>query len=192
MWIDPFNKSAGESLPKPRLFSYRFISVCLRNHSREGRCVQMHQKRIPLRMCAGCGESKPKKELVRVVRSPEGEISLDLTGKKPGRGAYVCKSADCLRAARKARRLERAFSCQIPAEVYDRMEEEIGKGMKTTSGFCPFWDWRGGQTGSHWATIPPRKRCEKARRAWCCWQRTSLSTPQEAFGLRRRKPGWTS
>ena len=89
--------------------------------------VQMHQKRVPLRMCAGCGESKPKKELVRVVRSPEGEISLDLTGKKPGRGAYVCKSADCLRAARKARRLERAFSCQIPAEVYDRMEEEIGK-----------------------------------------------------------------
>lgn len=55
----------------------------------------MHQKRVPLRMCAGCGESKPKKELVRVVRSPEGEISLDLTGKKPGRGAYVCKSADC-------------------------------------------------------------------------------------------------
>ena len=87
----------------------------------------MHQQRVPLRMCAGCGESKPKKELVRVVRSPEGEISLDLTGKKPGRGAYVCKSADCLRAARKARRLERAFSCQIPAEVYDRMEEEIGK-----------------------------------------------------------------
>lgn len=87
----------------------------------------MTPKKIPLRRCNGCGESKPKKELVRVVRAGDGTVSLDLTGKKPGRGAYVCKSADCLRAARKARRLERAFSCQIPAEVYDRMEEEIGK-----------------------------------------------------------------
>ena len=87
----------------------------------------MHQNRVPLRLCAGCGGSRPKKERARGVRAPEGDISLDLTGKKPGRGAYVCKSADCLRAARKARRLERAFSCQIPAEVYDRMEEEIGK-----------------------------------------------------------------
>ena len=98
----------------------------------------MHQKRVPLRMCAGCGEMKPKKELVRVVKAPDktddsgqiverGEVSLDLTGKKPGRGAYVCKNIDCLKAARKARRFERAFSCQIPGEVYDRMEEEIGK-----------------------------------------------------------------
>ena len=87
----------------------------------------MTPKKIPLRRCNGCGESKPKKELVRVVRAGDGTVSLDLTGKKPGRGAYVCKSADCLRAARKARRLERAFSCQIPAEVYDRKEEEIGK-----------------------------------------------------------------
>lgn len=97
----------------------------------------MHQKRVPLRMCAGCGEMKPKKELVRVVKAPDrkdetgeviarGEISLDLTGKKPGRGAYLCRNAECLRAARKARRFEKAFSCQIPAEVYDRMEEEIG------------------------------------------------------------------
>ena len=77
----------------------------------------MRQKKIPMRMCAGCGEHKPKKELVRVVKSPEGEISLDTTGRKPGRGAYVCRSADCLRLARKARRLERAFSCQIPDEV---------------------------------------------------------------------------
>ena len=87
----------------------------------------MTPKKIPLRRCNGCGESKPKKELVRVVRAGDGTVSLDLTGKKPGRGAFVCKCADCLRAARKARRLERAFSCQIPAEVYDRMEEEIGK-----------------------------------------------------------------
>ena len=87
----------------------------------------MRQKKIPMRMCAGCGEHKPKKELVRVVKSPEGEISLDTTGRKPGRGAYVCRSADCLRLARKARRLERAFSCQIPDEVYERMEEELSQ-----------------------------------------------------------------
>ena len=87
----------------------------------------MHQKKIPMRMCTGCGEMKPKRELVRVVKSPEGEVSLDLTGKKPGRGAYVCRSADCLRAARKARRFERAFSCRIPDEAYDRMEEELSR-----------------------------------------------------------------
>lgn len=87
----------------------------------------MRQKKIPMRMCAGCGEHKPKKELVRVVKSPEGEISLDTTGRKPGRGAYVCRSADCLRLARRARRLERAFSCQIPDEVYERMEEELSR-----------------------------------------------------------------
>ena len=87
----------------------------------------MHQKKIPMRMCTGCGEMKPKRELVRVVKSPEGEVSLDLTGKKPGRGADVCRSADCLRAARKARRFERAFSCRIPDEVYDRMEEELSR-----------------------------------------------------------------
>ena len=85
----------------------------------------MHKKKIPMRMCTGCGEMKPKKELVRVVKSPEDEVSLDLTGRKPGRGAYVCKSIDCLKAARKARKFERAFSCKIPDEIYDRMEEEI-------------------------------------------------------------------
>lgn len=87
-----------------------------------------HVKRVPLRKCTGCGEMKPKRDLVRVVKSPEGEISLDLTGRKPGRGAYVCRSAACLQAARKARRLERAFACAIPAEVYDRMEEELASG----------------------------------------------------------------
>ena len=85
----------------------------------------MHVKKTPLRKCTGCGDMKPKKELVRVVKSPEGEVSLDLTGRKPGRGAYVCPRVDCLRLARKARRLEKAFSCPIPAEVYDRMEEEF-------------------------------------------------------------------
>ena len=86
----------------------------------------MQQKRkTPMRMCTGCGEMKPKPELVRVVRSPEGEVSVDLTGKKPGRGAYICRSAECLQAARKKRKLERAFSCQIGDEVYDTMEKEL-------------------------------------------------------------------
>jgi predicted RNA-binding protein YlxR (DUF448 family) len=96
----------------------------------------MRKKQIPLRMCSGCGEMKPKKELVRVVKAPnpkdeegqvcgEGQVSLDLTGKKPGRGAYICRNVECLRAARKARRFEKAFSCKIPEEVYDAMEEEI-------------------------------------------------------------------
>lgn len=85
----------------------------------------IRKKKTPLRMCTGCGQMKPKQELVRVVRSPGGDVSLDLTGKKPGRGAYVCKNAECLKAARKARRFEKAFSCKIPDEVYDRMEEEL-------------------------------------------------------------------
>ncbi len=82
-------------------------------------------KKIPLRKCSGCGEMKPKKELIRVVRGPQGDIALDRVGKMAGRGAYVCPSADCLRAARKAKRIERAFSCAIPAEIYDQMEQEL-------------------------------------------------------------------
>lgn len=82
-------------------------------------------KKIPMRMCLGCGEMKPKKELIRAVKSPEGEISIDLTGKKAGRGAYICKSAECFGKARKARRLEKAFSCKISDEVYDEMEKEL-------------------------------------------------------------------
>lgn len=87
----------------------------------------MKQRRTPLRMCSGCGEMFDKRALVRVVKSPQGEVSLDLTGKKPGRGAYVCNNSDCLMKARKARRIERAFSMQIPDEVWSVMEEEIGK-----------------------------------------------------------------
>lgn len=87
----------------------------------------MQTRKIPMRMCTGCGEMKPKKELVRVVKNNLGEVSLDLTGKKPGRGAYVCKSLECLQKARKARRFEKTFSGQIPDEVYERMEEEMGK-----------------------------------------------------------------
>ena len=85
----------------------------------------MQQRKIPLRRCLGCNESKPKKELVRVVRSPAGEISLDLVGKKPGRGAYVCPSVQCLAKARKAKRLERTFEVPIPGEIYERLTEEI-------------------------------------------------------------------
>ncbi len=85
----------------------------------------MQVKKVPVRMCAGCGEHIAKKELVRVVRSPEGEISVDLIGKKNGRGAYICKKVECLKKAQKARRFERAFSCAIPAEVYERLEKEL-------------------------------------------------------------------
>ena len=94
----------------------------------------MRTKKLPLRKCMGCGEMKAKKELVRVVKSPEGEVSLDLTGRKPGRGAYVCHQAECLKIARKARRLEKTFSCQIPAEVYDRMEEELSASEGSSKG----------------------------------------------------------
>ncbi len=85
----------------------------------------MQPKKIPMRKCVGCGEMFPKRELVRVVKSPDGTLSLDLTGKKSGRGAYVCRRLACLQAARKARRLERAFACAIPEAVYDAMEKEL-------------------------------------------------------------------
>ena len=84
-------------------------------------------KKIPMRQCAGCREMKPKKELVRVVRSPEGVISLDFRGKAPGRGAYVCPNLGCLRRARKARSLERSLDTAIPAEVYDALEERMAQ-----------------------------------------------------------------
>lgn len=82
-------------------------------------------KKIPMRRCVGCMEQRPKRELIRVVRSPEGEISLDTTGKKSGRGAYLCPNPACLAKARKARRLERALECEIPDEVYERIEKEL-------------------------------------------------------------------
>lgn len=85
----------------------------------------MQKRKIPMRMCTGCGEMKSKKELVRIVRSSEGVISLDRTGRKPGRGAYICNSAECLKKAKKAKRLEKAFACAIPEEIYSQLEEEI-------------------------------------------------------------------
>ncbi len=83
------------------------------------------QKKIPMRQCLGCREMKPKRELIRVVRSPEGEISLDFKGKANGRGAYVCPSAECLKKAIRAKALERAFQTSIPESIYDRLREEM-------------------------------------------------------------------
>ena len=97
---------------------------------------KMRQKKVPLRKCIGCGEMKEKKQLVRIVKAPDlkdengeviqaGEISVDFIGKKPGRGAYICRSNACLASAKKARRLERAFSCKISEEIYNKLEEEF-------------------------------------------------------------------
>ena len=83
-------------------------------------------KKIPMRMCVGCGEMKEKRALVRVVKSPAEEYSVDLKGKTPGRGAYICRNIECLKKARKQKRLERAFKSAISPEVYDRLEAEIG------------------------------------------------------------------
>lgn len=96
----------------------------------------MQQKKVPMRKCTGCGEKKPKKELIRIVKSPDikneqgeiiekGDISLDLKGRKNGRGAYICFNVECLRSARKSRRLERTFSCKIPEDIYDNLEKEL-------------------------------------------------------------------
>ena len=85
----------------------------------------MQQKKIPMRKCMGCNESKPKRELVRVVKSPEGDIIIDLTGKKSGRGAYICPNPECLKKARKAKRLERIFETSVPESVYDEAERAL-------------------------------------------------------------------
>jgi len=85
-------------------------------------------KSIPQRMCTGCREHKPKAELVRVVRSPEGEVSLDLTGRKNGRGAYICRSAECLQKARRQRALERALEQPISDELFEQMLRQIEEG----------------------------------------------------------------
>ena len=85
----------------------------------------MQNKKVPLRKCTGCGEMKPKKELVRVVKTPEGEISLDPTGKMNGRGAYLCKDPQCLRKAQTSKRIEKALSCTVPDEIYNKLEQEL-------------------------------------------------------------------
>lgn len=87
-------------------------------------------RKMPMRQCLGCREMKPKPELVRVVRSPAGEVSVDLRGKAPGRGAYVCRSADCLKKALRSKAISRALDVEIPPEIYDaltrQMEEDDG------------------------------------------------------------------
>lgn len=83
------------------------------------------QKKIPMRQCLGCREMKPKRELIRVVRSPEGDISLDFKGKAPGRGAYLCPDPTCLKRVIKAKSLERAFEVNIPPEIYQKLSEEM-------------------------------------------------------------------
>ncbi len=90
----------------------------------------MSVRKIPLRQCIGCGEMKDKREMLRVLKTAEGEIVLDATGKKNGRGAYLCPSMECFRKAKKSRGLDRSFKTAVPAEVYDRLEkemEEIGR-----------------------------------------------------------------
>ena len=84
------------------------------------------QKKIPMRKCVGCGEMKEKKEMIRVIKTPEDEIVLDTTGRANGRGAYICSSKECLLKAVKNKGLERSFKAQIPADVLERMEKELG------------------------------------------------------------------
>ena len=83
------------------------------------------KKKIPMRMCVGCREMKPKKELIRVVRNAEGAVNIDLIGKAPGRGAYLCKSAMCLERAVKSRALDRAFEQKVDAELYERLKADF-------------------------------------------------------------------
>lgn len=82
-------------------------------------------KKIPMRQCVGCGEMRSKKEMMRVLKTPEDEILLDVTGKKNGRGAYLCKDRECMIKARKNKGLERSFKMSIPNEVYDKLEKEF-------------------------------------------------------------------
>lgn len=86
------------------------------------------QKKLPVRTCLGCGEPKEKRAMTRIVRTPGGEILIDPTGKKSGRGAYICPNADCLKKAKRAKRLEKAFETAIPEEIYLRLEAELKGG----------------------------------------------------------------
>ena len=97
----------------------------------------MKSKNIPMRQCLGCRAMKPKRELIRAVRSPEGDVSLDFIGKKPGRGAYICGDANCLKRAVKSRALNRAFGVEIPPEVIETLTEEITGSAMSASGAQP-------------------------------------------------------
>lgn len=87
----------------------------------------MKVRKVPMRLCAGCGASRPKRELVRVVRAPDGAVSLDFTGRKPGRGAYICPDAQCVNKARKNKRLSKSFECAVPDEIYDGLLKELSE-----------------------------------------------------------------
>jgi predicted RNA-binding protein YlxR (DUF448 family) len=83
------------------------------------------QKKTPMRMCLSCGEAFQKRELIRVVKTPEGEIKIDTVGKMNGRGAYICKQLSCLKKARRGGRIDKSLECVIPDQVYDAMEKEL-------------------------------------------------------------------
>lgn len=85
----------------------------------------VRQRKIPMRQCTGCGERKEKRDLIRIIKTPEGEIIVDLTGKKNGRGAYICNSTECLRLARRRKSLERSLKTVISQEIYDKLEKEM-------------------------------------------------------------------
>ena len=85
----------------------------------------VHVKKVPLRQCTGCGERREKKDLIRIIRTPEEEILVDFTGKKNGRGAYICNSVECLRLARKKKSLERSLNTAIPEQIYQELEKEM-------------------------------------------------------------------
>ena len=87
--------------------------------------MTLKTKKIPMRLCIGCGEMNPKKDLIRVLKDAEGTIQLDFTGKKSGRGAYLCKSMECFAAAQKGHRLERSFGCRVSEEIYEEMKHAL-------------------------------------------------------------------
>ncbi|MCH4166951.1 MAG: YlxR family protein [Megasphaera sp.] len=85
----------------------------------------MKQKKVPLRVCVGCQQQKSKKEMIRIVRTPEGNVEIDKIGKKPGRGVYICQNADCLEKAYKEHRLERSLKCKVSNEIYEGLRKEL-------------------------------------------------------------------
>ena len=93
--------------------------------------MEVKKKKVPQRRCVGCGETKEKRELIRVVRTPEGDVCLDFGGKKSGRGAYLCHSSSCLKKAMKSKRLEQNLEVQIPEDIYARLEAELTENTKS-------------------------------------------------------------
>ena len=141
--------------------------------SQRGRRI-WRRKKIPMRQCLGCREMFPKRELIRVVRSPEGGITLDFKGKAPGRGAYLCGKPECLKKARKSRAIERALSVTVPEEVYEAARAADGTGgcawRMTPSSACSAW--RGARASSPLATSWCAKPARTKRRGACSLQRT--------------------